>query len=99
MAAWHRELLPPKLAGLAPSTDIQMWLWIGSLLGSLGRGCPKLDLTLSLFNKGGKFHRPIGRNFDVWRSASYAHSCGGSIDLHVASLCYLASDKSERSFA
>src|SRR5258706_9953653 len=86
-----------QLAALAPSTDIQMSL----LFGSLGRGCPKLtrDLTLSLFNKGGKFHRPIGRNFDVWRSASYAHSCGGSVDLYVARLCFLASDESKRSFA
>src|SRR5438093_9386841 len=95
---------------LAPSTNIQIalaigfwfdWLPSGFLFSFLRPRCIESfrDLTLSLFNQGGELDGAIIRNFDVWRGASNAHGCDGSVDLHVASLRYLASDKSERSFA
>src|SRR5258708_6612349 len=88
-----------QAAALAPSTDVQIGLGIRFLFGLLDPGCPFRNLTLSLFNKSGKFDCPCIRNFDVWRCASNPHGCDGSVDLHVASLRYLASNKSERSFA
>jgi len=69
---------------------------IGFLFGLLDPGRPLRNLTLSFFNKGRKFDCPYIRNFDVWRGASNPHGCDGSVDLHVASLRYLASNKVPR---
>src|ERR1017187_9178919 len=98
--------LPPRTASalaaaLAPSTDVQIQLLIRFLLELHSRRCPKLfhNLTLSLFDKGREFGCTILQNFDVRRGAPNPHGCDGSVNFHVASLRYLASNKSERSFA
>src|ERR1700676_5104603 len=101
MASLAPRTASASATALAPSTDVQIQLGIGFLLELLSRGCPKLfhNLTLSLFNKGREFGCTIIRNFDVRRRAPDPHGGDRSVNFHVASLRYLASNKSERSLA
>jgi len=82
---------------LAPSTDVQVELVIDFLLGCRGSSALFRQLALALFDKGGKFDCPIIRYFDARRGASNPHRRDRGIDLHVASLRYVAGDKGERS--
>src|SRR5215216_889995 len=94
---------------LATSADIQvrlaiLFFWdrlpIGLLLDLLRGGCCVFlaYLGFSLFDKGSKFDRSVVGNFDVGRGASNPHGGDRGVNLHVASLCNLPSNKGERSF-
>src|SRR5579862_1114187 len=102
MATLAPRTASASAAVLAPSTDVQIQFLFGYLLELLSRGrCAKLfhNLTLSLLNKGREFGCTIVRNFDVRRGAPNPHGGDRSVNFHVASFRYFASNKSKRSLA
>src|SRR6476661_1273296 len=87
-----------QLTASAASTNVEIGLSVHRAR-RLRRRCLGLlfrYLVLALFNEGRELHGAVVRDFDAWCRASDAHGRDGSIDFHVAGLCNLAGNESER---